>query len=126
MPTLEEFNPDDLRDLWGSCFIIHAAEIHKSNGQYAYLGQNIVNAHDKSTIKEGCGNMISPSADQSKSHFMTVAQSGKPLLDEGEFSNANGELVKYRQCLLPLGTEGNIEAVFGGMSFKVFLSESAE
>jgi hypothetical protein len=29
-------------------------------------------------------------------------------------------MVKYRQCLLPLGEEGDVKAVFGGMRYKIY------
>ena len=34
-----------------------------------------------------------------------VLATAKPLLEEGEFHNLRGEVVRYRQCLLPLGEE---------------------
>ncbi len=123
MPPLSEFNPDDLRDLWESCFLIEMAQLDKSDGHYKHLGQFIRDSYEQGTIKGDSGAMISPDPFVTQQHFRSVIASGKPLLDEGEFSNGDNKIVKYRQCLLPLGASGKVEAVFGGMNFKIFAVE---
>src|SRR4051812_19965755 len=105
MPSREEIRKDDLPDLWGSCFLIHASDLYrdKANCTYVYLGQDIIDSYHEGHLKGDSGEMISPSAGNSLPHFLQVIQTGKPLLEEGEFNNQDGALVKYRQCLLPLG-----------------------
>ena len=120
MPAPEDINPDDLRDLWDSCFIICVTEPGKAESKYTYLGQFIVDAYEQGTTHGSSGSMISLNPDQSSTTFAKVLDSGKPLLEEGEFTNHNHKIVKYRQCVLPLGRDGSIEAIFGGMNFKVF------
>ena len=44
--------------------------------------------------------------------------------EEGEFDNTLLGTVKYRQCILPLGENGKVEAILGGMHFKVFIPEA--
>ena len=45
----------------------------------------------------------------------------KPVIDEGEFINRDGHVVKYRQCLIPLAKDSyTVDSIFGGMRFKVF------
>jgi hypothetical protein len=119
MPTLEEFNPADLPDLRDSCFIVHIAELSKPDGTYGYVGTAIADAYDNGSFSGSTGNLISRNPAASAGHFLTVAQSGRPLLDEGEFTNGSNRLVKYRQCLLPLGQEGTVQAVCGGMHYKI-------
>ena len=119
MPTVEEFNPADLPDLWDSCFIVHAAELSKPDGQYAYVGPSISKAYGNGNFSGSSGNLITLNPHACAAHLLTVIDSGKPLLDEGEFTNASDQLVKYRQCLLPLGQDGKVLAVCGGMHYKI-------
>lgn len=123
MPAYEDFNPDDLRDLWECCFVIRTDELAKSDCSYAFMGEFIVDSFEQGLIKGRSGNMISPTPIHSIPYFQTVVQSKKPLLDEGEFYNVNDELVKYRQCLLPFGKEGKVDAILGGMNFKIFIPD---
>jgi hypothetical protein len=54
------------------------------------------------------------------SRFAQVMATMAPALDEGEFTTTHGRTVLYRQCLLPLGNEEKgVEAIFGGMNYKV-------
>ena len=120
MPAPEELNPDDLPDLWPSCFIIGFPEPGKKTCHYDHLGQFIVDAYNNGLIRGDSGVMVSPSPQKTIEQFSQVIETCKPLVQEGEFINHNEKIVKYRQCLLPLGRDGQIEAVFGGMSFKIF------
>lgn len=120
MPGPEELNPDDLRDLWDCCFTIHAPEVYKADFNYSYLGQFIIDAYHEGHIKGDSGPMISPIAANTSAHFRKVMETGKPLTEEGQFTNRNGKIVKYRQCLMPLGREDKIAVIFGGLSFKIF------
>jgi hypothetical protein len=46
------------------------------------------------------------------------------VLEEGELVTISGRIVKYRQCMLPVGRQdGVLEAIFGGLSFKFFNPE---
>jgi len=122
MPSEEEVKADDLPDLWDCCFIIRTSDLYKepANCTYSYLGQTIIDSYHQGHTKGDSGKMISPSPANSSQNFRQVIENAKPLLEEGEFNNQNGELVKYRQCLLPLGRGDTVEAIFGGMSFKIF------
>ncbi len=112
MPLEQEIDPDHLQDVWESCFLMHINDISQKDHQYLYLGE---------LLREWLGH---PDASQNiailKEGYPKVAATGRPLVEEGEFLNAQGKLVKFRQCLLPLGAEGQVQAILGGVRFKQF------
>lgn len=121
MPTEQDINPEDIADLWDNCFLVHAADLSKPDYNYTYLGENISEAYKAGlSEKDDENSMCSPNASKMAKGLAKVTATGKPLLEEGEFPNLHNETVKYRQCLLPLGENGKVVAIFGGMRFKVF------
>jgi hypothetical protein len=125
MPTEQDIDPEDLRDLWDSCFLVRVVDLAKSDYNYTYLGQAIADAYCHGMLKDDPEGMVSPSAHRLARNYARVVGTCKPLLEEGEFVNLKQEMVKYRQCLLPLGTDGQIESIFGGMHFRIFPAKGA-
>lgn len=127
MPTEEDINPEDIRDLWDNCFLVHTADLGKPDYNYTYMGEALNEAYcfglsesDKEFLP------VSPHADHLTAHYSKVIESCKPIVDEGEFRNLHNHKVLYRQCLLPLGENGKVVAIFGGMRFKIFVPAAAE
>jgi len=119
MPVEDDINPEDIQDLWDSCFLIHVKDLEKPDYNYTYLGEAIARAYYNGITDDKFG-MMSPHAEAHADCYTKVIDTGKPLVGEGEFRNLHNDLVKYRQCLLPLGENGRIDAIFGGMHFKIF------
>lgn len=109
MPSKEDINAEDLHDLWDSCFLVYINYPEPGDYHYAHLGKNVKHAYRSDSsqqhLNDSCGQVVS---------------ARKPLIHDGEFKNALGELVRYRQCVLPLGTGNEVEAVFGAMRFKTY------
>jgi hypothetical protein len=123
MPPESDINPDDLEGLWDHCFLVHVRDLGKPGYHYTYLGAAISKAYRGSLDDTDANGLVSPNAAKMQAHYRTVIENRKPLLDEGEFHNLSGQLVKYRQCLLPLGEDGAVAAIFGGMRCKIFPAE---
>ncbi len=121
MPTEDDIDPDYLKDLWDYCFLIHVKDLDKPDYNYTYLGDAIKKAYqgELSSVEEG-SMVASPNAKELAVSYEKVIKTCTPLLDEGEFVNMHNDVVKYRQCLLPLGENGKVDAIFGGMRFKIF------
>lgn len=120
MPVEDDIDPDYLKDLWDYCFLIHVKDLDKPDYNYTYLGDAIKRAYQGELSGENNSNVASPNAKELAISYEKVIRTCAPLLDEGEFVNMHNDMVKYRQCLLPLGENGNVDAIFGGMRFKVF------
>ena len=123
MPSREDIVPGDINDLWDHCFIINIKDLRKSSYDYAYLGAAIAEAYRSGGIDTSDETMVSQNASKLASSFDRLIMNPRPLIEEGEFVGKDKGVVKYRQCLLPLGRNGKVEAIFGGMRFKVFIKD---
>jgi hypothetical protein len=106
--------------VWGHCFLVRIGDFATADYHYTYIGEAIVDAYRSGLPDDAGEKTIMPGAGCLIENYRAVAESGKPLVKEGEFRNFSNELVKYRQCVLPLGADGRVQAVFGGMRFKIF------
>ena len=123
MPAESDLSSEDISDLWRDCFLVHIEDPAKAEYEYKYLGANIITAY-RDGISDGDHSLVSPNAGKLAKCYAQVIINCHPLLDEGEFKNSRGEIIKYRQCLLPLGVDQQVRAIFGGMRFKAFPSNS--
>lgn len=123
MPVEADIDPSDLHDLWGYCFLIHVKDLDKPDYNYTYLGKEIQRAYQGDLAGDDAGAIASPNAGKLADSYAKVIETCAPLLDEGEFVNLHNEVVKYRQCLLPLGEGNKVDAIFGGMRFKICSEE---
>ena len=122
MPPESEVRRDDIRDLWDACFLIHVKDANPSHYSYSYVGPGIVKAY--------CGDMpendheadITPQPGMIDG-YRTVMRTCKPLIESGEFHNRQNQLIKYRQCLLPLGEGEEVQAILGALHYRVFPHE---
>jgi hypothetical protein len=120
MPAEADIDPDYLQDLWDYCFLIHVRDLSKPDYNYTYLGSAIQKAYQGDLEGDENSDIASPNASKLVTSYNKVIESCAPLVDEGEFRNLHNDVVKYRQCLLPLGEGDTVDAIFGGMRFKVF------
>ncbi|MDX1975419.1 MAG: PAS domain-containing protein [Rickettsiales bacterium] len=120
MPTEQDIDPQDVRDLWPNCFIVHVEDLGKADYQYSFLGEAIARAYQGNLLDGSTTLVGTPYADRLNACYSEVIINRKPLIDEGEFRNIHQETIKYRQCLLPLGDEDGVTAIFGGMRYKIF------
>lgn len=123
MPTEQDIDPDHIQDLWDHCFLVHVEDLQKDGYQYTYLGKAIHDAYQGGLSEADTGGLVSPNAERLADCYMEVMHTRKPLVDEGEFKNIHGDVVKYRQCLLPLGEGDTVSAIFGGMRYKIYSSK---
>ena len=124
MPSVNDVNPEDLQDLWDNCFIVHLKDVGNADQNSTYIGKAILDAYQQGLSEEDDHRLISPDLETFMHHHKAIFESPKPLLEEGEFDNTLLGTVKYRQCILPLGENGKVEAILGGMHFKVFIPEA--
>ncbi len=119
MPTEEDIDPDQIPDLWDHCFLIHVRDLGANDYNYTYLGQAIADAYKHGLSDEEQHGIVSPNAGKLLNNYKQVIDQRKPMVEDGDFRNLRNELVKYRQCLMPLGKDGQVIAIFGGMRFRI-------
>ena len=125
MPDVPDINSADLEDLWDSCFLVHIPDPAQEDYHYSYLGQAIREAYRFGEAKGDSQELVLPVIGKLATGYNKVRATAKPLLEEGEFRNLSNQLVRYRQCLLPLGEKEEVRAIFGGMLFRIFTVDLA-
>lgn len=118
MPMETEVNVDALKAIWDHCFLVN---VHVDKFGYSYLGDGLIEAYgDDFTGKEIAITLLEPHPRSLLNTFEEVCRSGKPKIDESEFTNSQGQVIKYRACVLPLTSLGHTGAAYllGGMKWK--------
>ena len=120
MPREEDIDPDILGDDWPNCFLLQTRDIdHIEQFNFTYLGENILQSYKNAGIDADNLFLVGPNVFALAPRFIHVAQTGKPLMDEGIFFTSRDVKILYRQCLLPLSSKDKrVEAIFGAMLFK--------
>ena len=119
MPSERDLVPEDISDLWDNCFLIPVQNIPPSSYRYSYIGRNIMEVYGGAPPTNDMTKAITPPAGVIDV-CMTVLQNRKPLIESGEFTRHDNRVVKYRQCLLPLGEGDEVRVIFGALHLKVF------
>jgi hypothetical protein len=122
-PRENQINPDDLEDIWSSCFLISIDDVTRRVGyRYSYMGQELVAAYgDDLTFPDITQNLISTAKAPMAEKFDEVVREGKPMIDESQFVNSKNVSIRYRSCILPLGTaEGTVTHILGCMRWKIY------
>lgn len=120
MPLEGDINIPDLKDIWDYCFLV---AVYPEKYAYSHLGQKLVDAYgDDITGKEIAETLLEQHPTSLFSQFNKVVTSGQPSIDEDQFKNSRGMLIKYRACVLPLGskTQPGVAYLLGGMKWKAW------
>jgi hypothetical protein len=122
-PHEDELDTDHLHEVWEHCFLLQVRDVeHVEDYNFTYIGPKLVKAYADGVLDMDNGMMVSPQATMLADKFREVITSQDPLLEEGEYVNQAGELVRFRQAMLPLGTEeGKVLSILGGAWYKLFV-----
>jgi hypothetical protein len=124
LPMESDIDPDAIEAIWDDCFLLQTRDLGRSDGNFTYLGKNIILAFRGGYSGDACGELISPNVTSLGQNFTHLLETGEPQLQEGSFRNIKHDLVRFRQCLVPLGNQKvSVDAIFGCMSLKIFPEE---
>lgn len=122
MPQIEHFNKAVVEDLWHHCMMFSVDTRKSVLFKFEFMGDVIVKAYGKDVCGQivEASNMAFPGVGIYKRLQAMVAKP-EPVDDGGFFLDKGGEMVKYRACFLPFGSEGKgLTHVIVGLSFKAF------
>lgn len=120
LPRIEQFNPASIADIWDNCFRLRI----ESGGKryiYEYFGSNITSAvgQDLTQRSLNAKERMFPGV-RIVRKIDSMITDAKVIIDEGSFPNDKNEMVKFRACLLPFGSNSEVSHVIGGISWKKF------
>ncbi len=123
-PEERDVDSDVISDIWDHCFLVKnvAAQTEREGFRYDYLGKELIEAFGGDvTNQEISAKLIDAESPPLVKSFMQVVSTGKPTMEDAEFTNSQGLLIKYRSCLLPLGSaKEGVVYILGGMKWKNF------
>lgn len=122
-PKESDINPDELEDIWNSCFLISIDDVTKRLGyRYSYMGKDLIEAYGSDTDTNNITTSLIASGDAPMVVKFNEAVATKvPVIDESEFVNARQLNIRYRTCILPLGTkDGEVTHLLGCMRWKMY------
>lgn len=121
-PEESEIDPEDIADFWDSCFLICVDDVTRRIGyRYSYLGSELVKAFgDNTDNPEVALKLLSMSIVPNAKKMDEVIEQKQPVIDEGEFINRHGMKVRYRNCIVPFGANGQVSHIFGVMRWRMY------
>ena len=117
-PTESQINSSELEDIWDDCFLI---EYENGKFRYSFLGTSIIEAYgDNMEGEEIVEDLLYPETPDISAMFQEVLDTKDVIYYDGAFINKNNMDIKFRKILLPLGENGKINYIIGGMRWKAF------
>ncbi len=122
-PHESEIEPDDIAEIWDSCFLISIDEVTNRIGyRYSYLGSDLVAAFGDNAENPDVALRLLSTARVPNANKMTEAiQTKQPVIDDAEFVNKQNMNIRYRTCIVPFGYEnGQVSHLFGVMRWRAY------
>ncbi|CEI85135.1 PAS domain-containing protein [Ehrlichia minasensis] len=124
-PQLEEIEEEEIREIWPHCFIIEVKN-DTENQKYNcnYIGEKAIELY-KSDIKvyaeaQNMKLFFPQIIENLFDHLESVIENQEPIMDESETESADGNYIKVRQCLLPLGKNNEVTHIIGVIGGKIY------
>jgi hypothetical protein len=124
MPEINQFNTGPIDDLWSQCMKFEVTPAQGGGHIYTYrfLGEKLIPVFGRDLT----GTMVNKSSQHYP--FQVIIQQLEKILnqktlivDENQFINPKGKVVKYRACFMPFGNENRgVTHIIVGLSDKHF------
>lgn len=122
MPQIEQFNGSAVEDIWQQCVMFSVDARRRIYLKLEYMGSHIIHVYGHDV----CGRMV-----DSKSiffpgkamyeHMKAIVLEPKCESMAGSFLNEKGDMVKYRACILPFGSQTRgVTHIIVGLAFQAF------
>lgn len=116
-PSEKQINSNDIEKIWENCFLVRVDGDNKF--AYEFLGKSIIEAYADENVGEHIvEDQLYPESPGIVNKFVEATETEEPLFYEGVFINKNNIDIKFRKILLPLGENGKVKHLIGGMRWK--------
>lgn len=118
-PTLEDFNPAELSDVWRDCFTLMLKN-PLPQSTFVHVGKAIAEASSDSgeleTLEQVEENTL---LGRATSYVESVLEVGFPVIESGEYMDFRGQTVMFRSILLPVSrNQDKIDYLIGSARSK--------
>ena len=124
-PQIEEIEQEEIREIWPNCFIIEVRN-DTENQKYncIYIGERAMELY-KSNIKVYAESqnikLFFPQVIENLFDYLeSIIENQEPIIDESETESADGNYIKIRQCLLPIGKNNEVTHIIGVIGGKIY------
>jgi len=121
-PQESEIDPDEIADIWPSCFLISIDDVtHRLGHRYSYLGDELVKAcGDDISNPDNALRLLSMGSIPMMRKIDDVLKQKKLVIDASDFINLKQLHIRYRTCMLPLGHKnGEVSHILGCIHWQV-------
>lgn len=124
-PAFFRLNPGAIDDIWQNCLALQTQPGKSDNPHYLYV-------HCGDAVAEAIGKDVRGEIMSAKMKFFPGVKIVKrvddvvngtaesPVIDDGQFVNDKGKVIKYRACLLAFGDNQAVTHVVIGVSWRAF------
>ena len=124
MPEFGQFNVGPISDIWQQCMLFTvqpSAPGAPAAVQFYKIGDGLRKLYSQ----DPTGMTVTTA----QKHFegakivarmADIIDNPRAMVEDGQFVNARGKMVKYRSCLLPFGKDGKVTHIVTGLSWKEF------
>ncbi|ABD45376.1 sensory box protein [Ehrlichia chaffeensis str. Heartland] len=124
-PKIEEIEQEEIREIWPNCFIIEVKN-DTDNQKYncIYIGERAMELY-QSNIKVYAESqnikLFFPQVIENLFDYLeSVVENQEPIMDESETESADGNYIKIRQCLLPIGENNEVTHIIGVIGGRIY------
>ncbi len=119
-PTLEDFDPDSLADIWSHCFTLVSRDPPQKS-VFRFIGKavddSLSGAEGKITIDSLTKDSL---LDHATRNIDEVLEQRVPVVTSGEYFDPGGNAIVFRSILLPFSSDQEtIDSVVGGARCKI-------
>lgn len=102
-PEEKDIHVEAIADLWESCFLLNTQKEGDDGFHYEFMGPSLIEAYGSDLTGMKHDENTEPHITSILDSFAKVVSDKTYIVDESEFTNTSGQLVKYRACLIPFG-----------------------
>ena len=103
-PEEKDIDTEAIADLWNSCFLLNTQKEGDGGFHYEFMGPSLIEAYGSDLTGQNHDENTEPNVASIFNSFGKVVETKEYIVDESEFTNAHGQKVKYRACLVPFGS----------------------
>ncbi|AHX04705.1 PAS domain-containing protein [Ehrlichia japonica] len=124
-PQLEEIEQEEIREIWPNCFIIEVRnDTEHQKYSCIYIGERAMELY-QSNIKVYAESqnikLFFPQVIENLFDYLeSIVENQEPIIDESETESADGNYIKIRQCLLPIGKNNEVTHIIGVIGGKIY------